>query len=129
MIQALSYCVLLLGDLILLKIILCLYFPTVYKEDINTNQNKTRLLGVKSSLQFNLPKSISSSAALAPSTRIFFGEPWRASYIKYTPSRTIGRIFSAYPCKFECKCQLSQVTLPERLEGTLWSLLKDETYR
>lgn len=30
----------------------------------------------------DLPKSISRSAALAPSTRIFFGVPWSASYIK-----------------------------------------------
>lgn len=85
-----------------------LYFPAVCKVNINTNQNKTDLLGVKLSLQHNSPKSISSNAALAPSTRIFFGEPWRASYIKYTPSRTMGLIFSAYPCKLSTKCQLLQ---------------------
>lgn len=101
MIQTLAYCALLLRDLFLLKTILLLYLPALCKADINTNQNKTNLLWVKLSLEFYIPKSISSNAALAPSTRIFFGEPWRASYIKYTPSRTMGLIFSAYPCKFK----------------------------
>ena len=47
-----------------------------------------------------LPKSMSSRAALAPSTRILLGDPWRASYMKYTPSLTMGLIRSAYSCTF-----------------------------
>lgn len=42
------------------------------------------------------PKSMSRRAALAPSTRIFWGGPCRASYIKNTPSLTIGFILSTY---------------------------------
>lgn len=75
MIQSLAYCTLLLGHLFLLKTIMSLYFPAFCKADINTNQNKVNRLGLKLSLEFNLPKSISSNAAFAPSTRIFFGEP------------------------------------------------------
>lgn len=43
----------------------------------------------------SLPKSISKRAALAPSTRIFLLGPVRALYMKYTPSVTRGRNFSA----------------------------------
>lgn len=41
------------------------------------------------------PKSISSRAALAPSTRIFLLGPVRALCMKYTPSVTRGRSLSA----------------------------------
>lgn len=45
------------------------------------------------------PKSMSSNAALAPSTRIFLLGPVRALCMKYTPSVTRGRSFSANPWK------------------------------
>ncbi len=45
------------------------------------------------------PKSMSSKAALAPSTRIFFEGPCSASYMKKTPSLTMGFILSTYVWK------------------------------
>lgn len=74
------------------------------------------------------PKSISSRAALAPSTRIFLLGPVRAWCMKYTPSVTRGRNLSAYPWKSvtPTSSYIIATCAAWRLQFSVWKKLKGE---